>query len=719
MGYLEEFQLLISNHDTSRLLQLWEEYCSVDEVDGPELRHILEIVKGSELANTLGQYVELALPLWQRIEDDQIALDVVRLIIDLETTNSAQLAETAYQEIKQHYGQQTYFNDKIRLVGLRNREHFQGAIRNYELLTHMDRGKFVFHTGGWGTGEIMDYSLVREELILEFENVGGRKFFSFENAFKHLVALPNHHFLARRFGNPDQMEKDAKADPAGLIRDLLRDLGPKNAGEIKDELCELVIPSDDWSKWWQLTRTKIKKDTMVETPANLKLPFRLRKSEEAHAERFRKAIETEKNLTKLIPTTYNFVRDFPEILKDEESKKLLKSRLEEWLQQAATDAHRFQLLVLFETIQPSDAHKKAIADFVEQPKDFAEIVNQMEVIAYKKRALVAIREHRNDWTEIFFSLFYIIQQNPLRDYILKELMHPATAAKLEAKLDELIQAPSRYPESFVWYFQKILENPDIPFADQDGRCLFFEGLLILLSAVESNPNYRELTKKIQGIISGKRFEIVRKILEGSSWEFAKEFLLLVTKCHTLSDHDVKILHSLAEVAHPDILGTSKHDKNQDDPNTIWTTEEGFKKAQERLSHIGTVETVENAKEIEAARELGDLRENSEYKFALERRARLQAQMKIYSEQLRNARIISKEDIHLNEVGVGSKVELTNSHNKTVTYTILGPWDADPDQNILSHQSKLAKAMEHHVVGDTIEFGENIFTIKTIKSYLDA
>ena len=109
------------------------------------------------------------------------------------------------------------------------------------MLTHINEGNFVYHTGGWGTGEIIEFSLVREQLVLEFEHVIGRKDLPFEQAFKHLVPIDNNHFLARRFGYPDLLEKEAKEDPISVIRLLLKDLGPKTAIEIKEELCELVI----------------------------------------------------------------------------------------------------------------------------------------------------------------------------------------------------------------------------------------------------------------------------------------------------------------------------------------------------------------------------------------------------------------------------------------------------------------------------------------------
>ena len=82
----------------------------------------------------------------------------------------------------------------------------------------MKKGNFVFHTGGWGTGEIIDVSLVREELTLEFEYVVGPQHFSFEKAFKTLLPLTPDHFYSRRFGNPDVLEKEARENPSEVIR---------------------------------------------------------------------------------------------------------------------------------------------------------------------------------------------------------------------------------------------------------------------------------------------------------------------------------------------------------------------------------------------------------------------------------------------------------------------------------------------------------------------
>ena len=202
-------------------------------------------------------------------------------------------------------------------------------------------------------------------------------------------------------------------------------------------------------------------------------------------------------------------------------------------------------------------------------------------------------------------------------------------------------------------------------------------------------------------------------------EEVQEFLLLSTKCHSLNDHDIKILHSLAEVAHPALakLKSSKKTYIEEESTTIWTTQEGFQKLQARIQQIGTVETIENAKEIEVARSHGDLRENAEFKAALEKRDRLQSELKSLSTQMNNTRVITQADIITDEVGVGCIVECEDKNGRITTYTLLGPWDADPDNHVLAFQSKLAQTMKGLSEGAAFQFQGDQFIIKKIKSYL--
>ncbi|HEY2810110.1 MAG TPA: GreA/GreB family elongation factor [Rhabdochlamydiaceae bacterium] len=716
MSYLKDFQTHISNHDYPACLKLWEEYCSGDEIDPIELKEILKAVKVSDIAEPFGRHVDRILPLWKTLPDSA-SHDILKLVLDIQTTNTEQLAELALEDLKKNFDNTKNFQDKIRLVGLRGKEKFQGAISNFELLNHMDKGKFMFHTGGWGVGEVLEFSLLREQLSLEFDYVPGKKDLSFATAFKTLIPIPDDHFLALRFGNPDLLESKAKTAPIEVIRMLLRDLGPKTAAEIKDELCDLVIPAAEWSRWWQNTRAKIKKDTMIETPEDIRDPFRLLQSEITHEERLQQVLENKPDANTLIQMVYSFMRDFPETLKNNEFKETLSIKLSEML--AFPEIKTAQELQIHFFLQDLKGLKEypPIAELINRSESIEALLNGIEVISFKKRALMEIRKHKADWKNIFLDLFFKVDQATLRDYIISELQAAKADAEVKDKIEELYSHPYRYPDAFLWYFQKVISQKEGT-ADKANATRFFEGLLILLSHLENDPEQRDLVKKIHSILSSGRFAIVRKIMQEGSLEDVKEFLLLASKCHSLSDHDQKIFHSLAEVVHPSL---SKMRKKPQAPavesNIIWTTAEGYQKLQLRIQQIATTETVENAKEIEVARSHGDLRENAEFKAALEKRDRLQSELKLLSEQLNRARILTKEDISTDEVGIGSVIECKNKKGEKVTYTFLGPWDADVEKNILSFQSKLAQQIKGLTVGDSFQSQGEEYTITALRSYL--
>jgi len=720
MSYLKDFRERIVNNDYTSVLKLWEEYCYGDQPDGEELILILQEIKNSEMAKPFGLQVERVLTIWREIKDPKLTHDVLRLIYDLETTNTEELADLATQHLKDYYPNDPLFLDKMRLVGLRNRERFQSCIRNFELLSHMKKGNFVFHTAGWGTGEIIDVSLIREELALEFEYVIGPQHFTFEKAFKTLLPLPVDHFYSRRFGNPDQLEKDARDNPSELIRLLLRDLGPKTAAEIKEELSDLVIPAADWNRWWQAARAKTKKDTKIESPKDLKEPFRLRDEDLPHEVALHKAFESKPSINATIQMVYTFMRDFPETLKNFEFKASLDAKFKEVLEhETLSDAQRLQILFFQEDLDVPHALKEMNA-LIEKMPNIGEIIRDIEVLAFQKRMMQLVRKNRKDWKDIFVDLFFVIESNLLRDYLLHELDSPQTRADLTVKLNNLLIHPLSYPEVFVWYFQKLLESgTKTPFSDTQGQNRFFEGLLILLDHLGQKTQMRDLAKKIVGLLTANRYKVVRDIMQQSSVEEIQEYLLLATKCQSFTDHDIKILHSLAEVVFPSLTRIRKEKGvHISDENIIWTSQEGYQKTQLRIQEIATTETVQNAREIQAARALGDLRENAEFKAALEKRDRLQSDLKFLSDQISHARILTPEDVPSDEVGVGSVVHCRDSKGESLRFTLLGPWDADPEKHILSFQSKLAQAMKGLTVDQKFEFQGEKFTITAIDSFFD-
>lgn len=724
MSYLTIFQKHITAHDFPSFLKIWEEYCCNDNLDEEEVIAILKRVKSASFCEEFGKHVHKILPLWQLSENTPLAREIFRLVIDIDSLQDPARGEEVYQYLQKQHGSDPLFLERIKWIGLRSKEKYRGSVSNYELLAHLQKGNFVFHTAGWGVGMVIDVSLVREQVTLEFDYVAGKKDLSFAIACKTLLPLPKTHFLAERFGDPDALEKKAKEHPVEVIHMLLRDLGPKDAGEIKDELCELVIPAEQWTKWWQNARAKLKKDTLVEVPEDLKSPFILRKAAVTHEQRLEQALENKPDANTLIQMVYSFIKDFPETLKNAEFTKALDEKLCQVLSYPEVSlAQKLQIYFFLQDLR-GEKHLSEIEELITsliQLDDLIHCLAEIEIVSCKKRVLAEVRRIIPEWFALLEGVLFHLDQATLRDYVLGELLteennHPL----VRNKLTDLCQKPHLHPDIFFWYFQKVMGPKAVPFSDHAGKVLFFESFLILLSRIEHLPEHRELVKKMHAIMTDGRFAIVRALMQEASAEEVKEFLLLATKCHSITDHDSKILHSLAEVAHPSLGKAKKATKSSLDadkePSILWSTEAGYEKMKQRIQQIATVDTVENAKEIEIARAHGDLRENAEFKAALEKRDRLQSELKTLSHQLQQARILSAQDVSTEEVGVGTVVYCTNAQGKEIVYTLLGPWDADPEKNIIASQSKLAQNMQGSKVGESISVQGETLTITRIGSY---
>lgn len=719
MAYVEEFRNQLQARDYSKIMQLWDEYCQGDIPDGQEIIEILQLLKQSDFAKPFGQYVEAIIPIVLTVQEDDLKLQALKLIFDLQTTNSEPLYHIAHELLKNRFSQDPTYNEKIRLVGMRNRDNFQGALSNYLLLNHIQKGNFVLHTAGWGVGEIVDFSFLREQISIEFENLNGaKKDISFTNAFKTLIPLEKTHFLARRFADADALEAESREQPVKVIHDVLVTLGPKTASEIKDLFVDAVIPEEDYSKWWQQARVKLKKDDMIESPDNPKMAYTLRKGSASVADRLQKAFAGKKNFQDVLTAAHNLTRDFPETLKDATSKEQITSKIKGLIEAPGiSEDELLQALLFLEHTLGYTAHQETLKAKIAALKDINASLKNIEIVALKKRFLTLLQTLRSDWQEIFHTLLFTIDQNSLRDYLLKELESGTSSQRLKTQLQDLLQHPKKHPESLVWYFQKIIDGEEKHFQDNKGKELAFEAYLILFHFLDQKLEFRDLSKKMYNTLTAQRFESVRNFLKDADIQFVKEFLLLSTKCQAFSDHDKKILHSLAAVAHPS-LAQANEKLLPHEHEVLWTTQEGYSKVHERIKQIGTIEMIANAKEVEVARGHGDLRENAEYKAACERRSRLQSELKALSDQYRHARVLTKDDIVTDVISVGAKVTLKDAKGQSVCYTILGPWDANPDENVLSFQSKLAQAMLGKKAGDAVEFKTDNYTVVSINSFFE-
>ncbi|MDI3547973.1 MAG: transcription elongation factor GreA [Halanaerobiales bacterium] len=136
---------------------------------------------------------------------------------------------------------------------------------------------------------------------------------------------------------------------------------------------------------------------------------------------------------------------------------------------------------------------------------------------------------------------------------------------------------------------------------------------------------------------------------------------------------------------------------------VLLTQEGYEKLEKELNNLIHVKRREVAKRIKAAREFGDISENSEYDDAKNEQAFIEGRIKEIENMLRNARIVKDDDITGETVNLGTTVRLREKETDEIfAYTIVGSAEADPLNFKISNESPIGKAILGHKIGDLVK-----------------
>ncbi len=132
------------------------------------------------------------------------------------------------------------------------------------------------------------------------------------------------------------------------------------------------------------------------------------------------------------------------------------------------------------------------------------------------------------------------------------------------------------------------------------------------------------------------------------------------------------------------------------------SEEGYNKILAELKQLESVDLPRVREAIAEARAQGDLSENFEYHAAKREQGRILSRIRFKQRVLEHARVIDRNLLASDSVGLLSKVEMTNLANKAkMTYTLVSPHEADLREGKMSIKSPIAQALTGKKVGDTV------------------
>lgn len=138
----------------------------------------------------------------------------------------------------------------------------------------------------------------------------------------------------------------------------------------------------------------------------------------------------------------------------------------------------------------------------------------------------------------------------------------------------------------------------------------------------------------------------------------------------------------------------------DSKGEVVLTEEGRRELAAELSDLKDVKRREVAQRLKNAISYGDLTENSEYDDAKNEQARIEHRIDQIETMLAKAKVINRRQVKTKEVGIGSMVELKQvGSSKKRRFRIVGPAEAEPENQKISYLSPVGKAVMGKKVGE--------------------
>ena len=198
---------------------------------------------------------------------------------------------------------------------------------------------------------------------------------------------------------------------------------------------------------------------------------------------------------------------------------------------------------------------------------------------------------------------------------------------------------------------------------------------------------------------GEDMWVVTSILQTAKFCSGSERQSLLIKLSRLSP---AMREHLESGAGQRTLGKEAAQKATPQIEPLFTSIKSHKGLLNEYQKLMKVHIPENRESLKVARAHGDFRENAEYDAAKERRNFLNRRRDELERDITLVQPIDFEKIKVKEYAiVGSTVTIKLDSDKEEQYFLVGAWDGNPDENIISYKTRMGQVMLHHKAEDEI------------------
>jgi transcription elongation factor GreA len=128
----------------------------------------------------------------------------------------------------------------------------------------------------------------------------------------------------------------------------------------------------------------------------------------------------------------------------------------------------------------------------------------------------------------------------------------------------------------------------------------------------------------------------------------------------------------------------------------------LKKFEKEIKVLNRELKLDLPREIQRAREHGDLRENAEYQAAKERQRLVEAQISLLQKRVSEIALMDLDNLPLNKASFGSVLRVKENDNEVIEYHLVMAEDADGAKGRISVASPIGRGLMGKSEGDIVE-----------------
>ncbi len=657
------------------------------------------------------QLMEDYYPAFIERKDWDTAIDILKRILTYDPQHP-QARKEIVECYRKKYADHSHLEEYIKLSNLNaNWRNIHEAISDFEKHISFDAGNFVFHRT-WGVGRIRNID--DDEITIDFAKKRQHKM-SLKMAVSALQIMPRDHIAVLRSAvRKEKLKEKVKKNPVWALKTVIRSLD--NAADmkmIKNELVPHVLTPGEWTSWSTKARELLKTD---ESFGNLqdKLDFYMvRESPITLDEKIYNRFKAESNFFDRVKTLFEFQKYTERDDSFGMDSDLFREMFEYFVgflrnPMSITEYVVASNLVVRRIIQRHSFLNPGVdLDFTElfsQIENVEDIFQKLDDVDLRRDFLMLLRKNSKQWPDWYVKLFpYHISKE-----IINELEKHNHTEQLKAIFFSVFDNYRDKREAFVWVVRNCAEDEWFKSVD-----ITYEKLLINLIHLldityrdidnrKDAAGNRRINKQIQTYLF-KENRLLDYLMQAEE----ESVIRIYTLIEDVKDLDPAIrleLRHRIQTKFPDLQFYGEQEKEVFSRGGFMVLPQSYEEKQRRLQQIHEVEVPQNSKEIATAREYGDLKENAEYKAAKERQDMLNNTVARIKEDLERATIVPQKEFDDSAVGFGTRVTLTNlDSSETEVFTVLGPWESDPDNGIISYLSPLGSELSGNTVGDEVRF----------------